>query len=64
MYKRQILLVSESGLKDATDGQRVLNAGANAILVGESLMRATTPQEGIAAYLDLVAAPEPDEDMV
>ena len=59
-----ILLVSESGLKDATDGQRVLNAGANAILVGESLMRATTPQEGIAAYLDLVAAPEPDEDMV
>lgn len=48
-----VLLVSESGLKDATDGQRVLDAGANAILVGESLMRATTPQEGIQAYLDL-----------
>lgn len=49
-----ILLVSESGLKGAVDGQRVLNAGANAILVGESLMRATTPQEGIQEYLDLV----------
>ena len=48
-----ILLVSESGIKDATDGQRVLNAGANAILVGESLMRANTPQEGIEAYLNL-----------
>ncbi len=48
-----VLLVSESGLKDAADGQRVLDAGANAILVGESLMRATTPQEGIQAYLDL-----------
>lgn len=49
-----VLLVSESGLKNATDGQRVLEAGANAILVGESLMRATTPQEGIQNYLNLV----------
>ena len=35
-----VLLVSESGLKTRGDTQRVLDCGANAILVGESLMRA------------------------
>ena len=35
-----VLLVSESGLKTRADTQRVLDCGANAILVGESLMRA------------------------
>jgi indole-3-glycerol phosphate synthase len=34
------LLVSESGLKTKADTQRVFDAGCNAILVGESLMRA------------------------
>ena len=33
------LLVAESGLADAQDAARVARAGANAILVGESLMR-------------------------
>lgn len=53
-----IILVSESGIKTPADGQRVLNAGANAILVGESLMRANNPAEGIEAYLGLVASGE------
>ncbi len=35
-----VLLVSESGLKTRADTQRVLDSGANAILVGESLIRA------------------------
>ena len=35
-----VLLVCESGLKTKADTQRAFNAGCNAILVGESLMRA------------------------
>ena len=35
-----VLLVCESGLKTRADTQRAFNAGCNAILVGESLMRA------------------------
>lgn len=34
-----VILVSESGLKTRADTRRVLDAGCNAILVGESLMR-------------------------
>lgn len=34
-----IILVSESGIKTGADTQRVFNAGCNAILVGETLMR-------------------------
>lgn len=49
-----VILVSESGIKTPADGQRILNAGANAILVGESLMRANNPAEDIQAYLNLV----------
>jgi indole-3-glycerol phosphate synthase len=35
-----VILVSESGLKTRADTQRVFESGCNAILVGESLMRA------------------------
>jgi indole-3-glycerol phosphate synthase len=35
-----IVLVSESGIKTAEDTRRVLESGCNAILVGETLMRA------------------------
>ena len=35
-----IILVSESGIKTAEDTRRVLESGCNAILVGETLMRA------------------------
>ena len=51
-----VLLVSESGLKTLADAQRVLDAGANAVLIGESLMRAADPAAEIQAYLELVAA--------
>lgn len=50
-----VLLVSESGIKTLTDAQRVLDAGANAVLIGESLMRAHDPAAEIQSYLDLVA---------
>jgi indole-3-glycerol phosphate synthase len=51
----EVVLVSESGLKTPEDAQRALDAGANAVLIGESLMRAHNPAEEIEAYLDLRA---------
>lgn len=41
------LFISESGIHTSLDVDRVYNAGAKGILVGESLMRAKTPTEGI-----------------
>ena len=35
-----MILVSESGIKTGADTRRVLDCGCNAILVGETLMRA------------------------
>lgn len=51
-----VLLVSESGIHSSTDAQRALDAGANAILVGESLMRADIPQDAIEHFLSLQAS--------
>jgi len=48
-----ILLVSESGLKTNADARRVFAAGANAILVGESLMRTGDVPAQVAALLDV-----------
>ncbi len=48
-----VLLVSESGIKTAADCLRVLEAGANAILVGETLMKANNPAETMQQWLDL-----------
>jgi indole-3-glycerol phosphate synthase len=53
----EVLLVSESGLKDPADAQRALNAGANAVLIGETLMRHDDPSRAIEEYLALVAEP-------
>ena len=50
----EVLLVSESGIRTPDDARRVLEAGANAVLIGESLMRAFNPADDIQAYLDLV----------
>lgn len=52
-----VTLVSESGIKSPADAQRALDAGANAVLIGESLMRAHVPADEIKAYLDLTAHP-------
>lgn len=49
----EVLLVSESGIKTVGEAQRALNAGANAVLIGESLMRAHDPSREIEAYLGL-----------
>jgi len=48
-----VLLVSESGIKTPADALRVLTAGANAVLIGEALMRSHDPSRAIEAYLDL-----------
>ena len=48
-----VLLVSESGIKTTADCLRVLEAGANAILVGETLMRANNPAETMQQWLDI-----------
>jgi indole-3-glycerol phosphate synthase len=40
-----VILVAESGIHTAADARRMREAGADAILVGESLMRATDPAE-------------------
>ncbi|MGF1657103.1 MAG: indole-3-glycerol phosphate synthase TrpC [Verrucomicrobiales bacterium] len=44
-------LISESGIWSATDAQRVLAAGVDGILVGESLMRAPDPSAKIGELL-------------
>lgn len=49
----EVLLVSESGIRSLDDARRVLDAGANAVLIGESLMRAHDPSREIEAYLAL-----------
>ena len=49
----EVLLVSESGIKTPRDALRVLEAGANAVLIGEALMRAHDPARAIEAYLEL-----------
>ena len=48
-----VVLVSESGLKSPQDAQRALDAGANAILIGETLMRQNDATGALADYLAL-----------
>lgn len=54
-----VLLVSESGLKSVDDARTVLEFGANAILVGETLMRSHVPAETIREFLSLQLDPIP-----
>jgi indole-3-glycerol phosphate synthase len=42
-----VVVVAESGIRTAGDARRVYEAGANAILVGEALMRASDPTQQI-----------------
>ncbi len=48
-----VILVSESGIKTHDDARRALKAGANAVLIGETLMRADDPSREIEAFLSL-----------
>jgi len=54
----EVILVSESGLKNTDDALRALNAGANAILIGETLMRHEDPTRAVEEYLALRRAAE------
>ena len=55
----EVILVSESGIRDAKDAYEVLEYGANAILVGETLMRSHIPADTIQEFLSLsLPAPE------
>lgn len=46
------LLVAESGIRTADDLRAVSRAGARAVLVGESLMRAPSPGAALAALIE------------
>ena len=46
------VLVSESGIKDGADVAMLMTHGVNAVLVGESLMRAPDPGVALAALLE------------
>ncbi len=47
-----LILVSESGIKTVGDAHQVWQWGANAILVGESLMRAPDPAKMVREFLE------------
>ncbi|HEV2216911.1 MAG TPA: indole-3-glycerol phosphate synthase TrpC [Candidatus Dormibacteraeota bacterium] len=44
----QCILVAESGIKNRQDARRMRDAGADAVLVGELLMRAADPAQAIS----------------
>ena len=52
-----VLLISESGLKTTHDAQRALDAGASAVLIGETLMRSDDPAREIQAFRALTTSP-------
>jgi indole-3-glycerol phosphate synthase len=52
LVARGALIVSESGLHQRSDVQQVSQAGAAAILVGESLMRQSDPGQAIGLLVD------------
>ncbi|MCR5735184.1 MAG: indole-3-glycerol phosphate synthase TrpC [Lachnospiraceae bacterium] len=45
---RDILFVSESGVRDASDIKNIVSFGADAVLVGETMMRAKDKKEALA----------------
>lgn len=47
LVPKEVVLVAESGIHDAEDARRLREAGADAILVGEALMRADDPASRI-----------------
>lgn len=48
-----VILVSESGIKTHDDALRALQAGANAILVGETLMRSDDPSRAVESFMQI-----------
>lgn len=50
LFPKTVIAVSESGIATAADAARVKAAGAHAVLVGESLMRAADPAAVIRSF--------------
>ena len=48
MIPKSILFVSESGVKGRKDVERIIETGADAVLIGETLMRAENKEEKLA----------------
>ncbi|MGC8486321.1 MAG: indole-3-glycerol phosphate synthase TrpC [Candidatus Baltobacteraceae bacterium] len=48
--------VGESGMRDERDVLRLARAGARGVLIGESLMRAASPEKQIAAIREIVCS--------
>ena len=46
-----VLCIAESGVRDTDDAARLIADGADAVLVGEALMRARSPREACAAVV-------------
>ena len=46
-----VICIAESGVRSPDDVTRLVNEGADAVLVGEALMRATSPQAACAAMV-------------
>jgi indole-3-glycerol phosphate synthase len=50
LFPKDVVAVSESGIATGADAARVKAAGAHAVLVGESLMRASDPAAVIRTF--------------
>jgi len=50
-----VVRVAESGIRTAADGARLVQAGIDAALIGESFMRAPNPGDALARFLESVA---------
>ena len=48
MIPKEVLFVSESGVKTPEDVQKLREIGADAVLIGETLMRAADKSEALA----------------
>ncbi len=53
-----VVLVSESGIRTRADVEKLEKGGINAILVGESLMKAPDLGEAVEALLGLISSPQ------
>ena len=51
LIPRDKIIVSESGINSYVDIERVKNAGANAVLVGESLVTSTDPGVSLSGLI-------------
>jgi indole-3-glycerol phosphate synthase len=58
-FPKDVIAVSESGIHTAADAARVHAAGAHAVLVGESLMKAADPAALIASFRPALAPSQP-----